>query len=369
MCAGRTVPAAAFCKQRPEQGNLSHILVRKNLMRAIRVTKPGQYEDLELVEEPVPELGRRDVLIKVRAASLNYRDTIIAKGSYPGPLAHHLVPLSDGAGDVVAIGSDVARVKVGDRVTANCVCDWVGGPHIAEYRSNSIGTTIDGMLAEYVRVEERAIVHLPDSLSYIEAASLPCAAVSAWSALHVAAPLAPGQTVLIQGTGGVSLFGLQIARMFGARVLALTSSEAKAEKLRSMGASAVINYRDTPEWEKPILDLTDGKGVDKVIEIGGSGTINHSVACTRAGGEIGLVGYVTGTQGGVSPIAMQIRSVNIKPVSVGPRLSFEALLAAMQATDMRPVIDSVFGFSDFRAALLHLESGTHVGKIAINMTD
>lgn len=336
-------------------------------MKAIRVTKPGRYEDLELIEEPTPELGRRDVLIRVRAASLNYRDTIIAKGSYPGPLAHRVVPVSDGAGDVVAVGSGVTRVKVGDRVTANCICDWIGGPNIAEYRGNSIGTTIDGMLAEYIRVEERAVIILPDSLTYQEAASLPCAAVSAWSALHVAAPLAPGQTVLIQGTGGVALFGLQIARMFNARVIALTSSEEKAEKLKAMGAAAVINYRETPDWEHPVLDLTDGKGVDKIIEIGGSGTINHSVACARAGGEIGLVGYVTGTEGGVSPIAMQIRSVNIKPISIGPRLSFEALLAAMHATGTRPVIDSVFPFLEVRDALRHLESGAQVGKIIIEM--
>jgi NADPH:quinone reductase-like Zn-dependent oxidoreductase len=336
-------------------------------MKAIRVTNPGRYEDLALVDEPTPELGRRDVLIKVRASSLNFRDTIIAKGSYPGPLAHHVIPISDGAGDVVAVGPEVTRVKVGDRVTANCVCDWVAGPSIAEYRANSVGTTIDGMLAEYVRVEERALIILPDDLSYTDAAALPCAAVSAWSALHVAAPLTPGQTVLIQGTGGVSLFGLQIARMFGARVLALTSSEDKAQRLKALGASAVINYRETPDWEHPILELTDGKGVDKVIEIGGGGTINHSVACTRAGGEIGLVGYVTGMEGGLAPIALQIRSVTVKPISIGPRLSFEAILAAMQATGTRPVIDSVFGFSKYKEALLHLESGSHFGKVVIDM--
>lgn len=338
-------------------------------MKVIRVTKPGRYEDLELLEEPIPELGRRDVLIRVRAASLNFRDTIIAKGSYPGPLAQQVVPISDGAGDVVAVGPEVTRVKVGDRVTANCSCDWVAGPHIAEYRANSLGTTLDGMLAEYVRVEERAVLLLPGSLSYADAASLPCAAVSAWSALHVATPLTPGQTVLIQGTGGVSLFGLQIARMFGARALALTSSEDKAQKLKALGAAEVINYRETPDWEHSILEFTDGKGVDKVIEIGGAGTINRSVACTRSGGEIGLVGYVTGMDGGVPPIAIQIRALNLKAISIGPRLSFEALLAAMQATGMRPVIDSIFGFSEFRDALRHLESGTHVGKIVIDMAN
>ncbi|MEJ6010427.1 NAD(P)-dependent alcohol dehydrogenase [Novosphingobium aquae] len=338
-------------------------------MKAIRVTNPGRYEDLEICEEAAPEIGRRDVLIRVRAASLNFRDTIIAKGTYPGPLAHRVVPLSDGAGDVVAVGADVTRVKVGDRVTANCSCDWVAGPMMSEYRANSIGTTIDGMLAEFVRVEERAVIPLPESLSYIEAASLPCAAVSAWSALHVAAPLTPGQTVLIQGTGGVSLFGLQIARMFGARVLALTSTEEKAEKLLALGAEAVVNYRDTPDWEHSILELTDGKGVHKVIEIGGAGTINHSIACTRLGGEIGLVGYVTGMGGGIPPISIQMRSVNLKAISIGPRLSFQALLDAMDATGTLPVIDSVFPFSEFREALNHLESGSHFGKIVIELAN
>jgi NADPH:quinone reductase-like Zn-dependent oxidoreductase len=339
-----------------------------SLMKAVRVFSQGGAAALQLGDEALPELGRRDVLIKVHAASLNFRDTIIAKGTYPGPLASNVVPVSDGAGEVTAIGTDVTRVKVGDRVTANCSCDWVAGPMMAEYRANSLGTTIDGMLAEFVRVDERAVVHLPDSLSYIDAATLPCAAVSAWSALHVTAPLLPGQTVLIQGSGGVSLFGLQIARMFGARAFALTSSQEKADRLLALGAEAVVNYRETPDWENSILELTDGKGVHKVIEIGGAQTINHSIACTRLGGEIGLVGYVTGMGGGIPPIAIQMRSVTIKAISIGPRLSFEALLEAMRATGTRPVVDSVFGFSRFREALGHLESGHHFGKVVLDMT-
>lgn len=336
-------------------------------MKAIRVTRPGRYEDLELVDEATPELGRRDVLIRVRASSLNFRDTIIAKGTYPGPLAHNLIPVSDGAGDVVAVGSDVTRVNVGDRVTANCSCDWIGGPMSAEYRRNSLGTTIDGMLAEFVRVEEHALIRLPDNISYLDAAALPCAAVSAWSALHVAAPLTPGQTVLIQGTGGVSLFGLQIARMFGARVIALTSSDEKARKLKALGAAEVINYLDTPDWEHDVLEFTDGKGVDKVVEIGGAETINHSIACTRLGGEIGLVGYVTGTGGGIPPISIQMRSVNLKAISIGPRQSFEKLIAAMSEVGSRPVIDTVFAFENYIDALRHLEAGRHFGKVLIEM--
>jgi NADPH:quinone reductase-like Zn-dependent oxidoreductase len=322
---------------------------------------------LKLGEEPTPVPGKRDVLVKIRAASLNFRDLLIAQGRYRGPLRDIPVPLSDGAGEVVAVGSGVSRVKVGDRVAANCWSHWIGGPMIAEYHGASIGMTLDGVLAEYVAVDENAIVTLPAYLSFEEAATLPCAAVSAWSALTFGEPLRPGQTVLIQGTGGVALFALQIARMFGARVLAITSAEQKAQQLRELGADRVVNYRETPQWSEAILEFTGGTGVDKVVEIGGEATINQSVACTRIGGEIGLVGFVTGFGGGLPPYSIMARSLNLKGISIGPRLSFEALLNAMEATEIHPVIDSVFPFADYAAAYAHLEGATHVGKIVISM--
>jgi NADPH:quinone reductase-like Zn-dependent oxidoreductase len=336
-------------------------------MKAVRVRQPGSFSGLKLGEEPTPVPLGRDVLIRVRAASLNFRDLLIAQGRYRGPLRDMPVPLSDGAGEVVAVGPHVSRVKVGERVAANCWSHWIGGPMIAEYHAASIGMTLDGALAEYVSVDENAIVKLPDYLTFEEAATLPCAAVSAWSALTFGEPLRPGQTVLIQGTGGVALFALQIARMFGARVLAITSSAQKVQRLHELGADRVVNYRETPQWSDSVLELTNGQGVDKVVEIGGETTINQSVACTRIGGEIGLVGFVTGFGGGLPPFSIMARSLILKGISIGPRLSFEALLRAMEATKIHPVIDRVFPFADYAAAYAHLERANHVGKVVISV--
>jgi NADPH:quinone reductase-like Zn-dependent oxidoreductase len=336
-------------------------------MRAVRVRKPGSFAGLQMADEPTPVPGPRDVLIKIGAASLNFRDLLIAKGRYPGPLRSTPVPLSDGAGQVVTVGPEVSRVKVGERVAANCWSHWIGGRFVAEYHAASIGMTLDGTLAEYVLIDESALVTIPEYLSFEEAAALPCAAVSAWSALTFGEPLSPGQTVLVQGTGGVALFALQIARMFGARVFAITSSEQKAQRLRDLGADRVVNYRENPKWSDAILEFTGGLGVDKVVEIGGETTINQSAACTRIGGEIGLVGFVTGFGGGLPPLSIMVRSLNLKGISIGPRLSFEALLKAMEVIKVRPVIDSVFPFGDYAAAYEHLETASHVGKIVISM--
>ncbi|MEU1984475.1 NAD(P)-dependent alcohol dehydrogenase [Nocardia sp. NPDC019395] len=337
-------------------------------MKAVRLTPEGDRKKPELRDEPVPVPERQEVLIRVHAASLNFRDQAILAGQYPGSVRAEGIPLSDGAGEVVAVGSDVTRVKVGDRVAANCAVHWIGGPHLPEYQSASVGMTIDGMLAEYVTLHENALVHLPAYLSYAEAASLPCAAVSAWSALHVATPLRPGQTVLIQGTGGVALFGLQIARLFGARVLAITSTDEKAEKLVKLGAESVVNYRARPDWDREILDLTGGKGVDKVVDIAGEATIVKSAASAKIGGEIGLVGFASGFGGGLPPIDILSRTLTIAGIGVGPRTNFEALLATMAAGETKPVIDQVFPFTEYREAYRRIDSGNHVGKVVVDIT-
>ncbi len=336
-------------------------------MKAVRLSTPGDQAGLKLHDEPLPNPGRHEVLVRVHAASLNFRDQAVLDGKYGGAVATNVVTLSDGAGEVVAVGSAVTRAKVGDRVTANCNPHWVGGRYLPEYQSSSLGWTMDGWLADHVLLHENGLVHLPAYMSYAEAASLPCAAVSAWSALHVATPLQPAQTVLIQGTGGVALFGLQVARMFGARVLAITSSDEKAEKLRKMGAESVVNYRAFPDWDREILRLTDGKGVDKVIDIAGEATIVKSAASTKIGGEIGLVGFVSGLGGGLPPIDILKRTLTIAGIAIGPRTNFEALLAAMAASEVRPVLDQVFPFAEYRAAYQRLESGNHVGKIVIDV--
>lgn len=332
-------------------------------MKALRLN--NERTGLSLQETALPIVERHDVLVKVHAASLNFRDQAVLQGGYKGPVVDNVVPLSDGAGEVVAVGSAVTRAKVGDRITAACTPHWIGGRYLPEYQASSFGWTIDGWLAEFVRVPENGIVHVPDYLSYVEAATLPCAAVSAWEALHVGSPLRPGQTVLIQGTGGVSLFGLQIARMFGARVLAITSSEMKAERLRTLGAEAVIIYRDTPDWELGILELTGGRGVDKVVEIAGGETIVKSAAATRKGGDIGLVGFVDGFDGGLPSISILGRQLNISGLAIGPRTSFEALMDAMAATQANPIIDQIVTFEQHEEAYRRLASGAHVGKVVL----
>ena len=335
--------------------------------RAVRLMSPGAFDGLELCEGPLPTVASRDVLIRVRAASLNFRDLTIALGHYPGFAATGIVPLSDGAGDVVAIGKDVTRARVGDRVTANCFTRWIAGPFDEAYNVESLGTNRDGMLSEYVCVPEEAIVRLPDYLSYQEAAALPCAAVSAWTAITFAEPLQPGQTVLVLGTGGVSLFALQFAKAFGARVIATTSSKEKAKVLRDLGADFVINYRESPDWEAGVLALTGGKGVDRVVEIGGAGTLEHSIAATRVGGILGLVGFVTGFDGRIDPLAIMKRSVILRGISIGPRRDFEALLQTMQMADIRPVLDRVYALEDFKSAYERLASGAHVGKVIVEI--
>jgi len=335
-------------------------------MKAVRRTA-GDKPDLELHDESTPSPGDHDVLVRVHAASLNFRDQVILDGQYGGPTQENGVPLSDGAGEVVAVGKRVTRTQVGDRVSASCNPFWIGGPMLAEYHLNSFGISADGWLGEYILVHENAIVHLPDYLSYIEAASLPCAAVTAWTGLNLSSPLQPGQTVLVQGTGGVALFSLQVARMFGARVLAITSTDEKAETLKALGAESVVNYRTFPDWDRAILELTKGQGVDKVIDIAGEKTIVKSAASCRIGGDIAQVGFTSGVGGGLPPIDILARSLRVAGTAIGPRTNFEALLAAMAQHEMKPVIDRIYPFAEYRDAYQRLASGNHVGKVVIDV--
>ncbi len=334
-------------------------------MRSV-VVKPGEKAELVERDRPVPELGPHEVLIRVRAASLNYRDQAVLDGIYPGS-QDEVTPLSDGAGEVAAIGPKVSRAKIGDRVSINCFQQWIGGPFLPEYMTSSTGFAVDGWLSEYIAVPESAIVQLPGYMSWVEGASLACAAATAWSALNRAGPFRPGQRVLVQGTGGVSLFALQIAKALGGRVLAITSSDEKAERLKELGAEGVVNYNREPEWAPRIVEMTNGHGVDKVVEIAGDKTIAQSVASTRIGGDVALVGFASGFGGGVAPIEILARSMTVGGTSIGSRLSFEELLAAMEAYRIKPVIDSVHPFADYRRAYERLASGQMVGKVVIEL--
>jgi NADPH:quinone reductase-like Zn-dependent oxidoreductase len=330
--------------------------------KVVRVATADDARSLALHNEPLPTPGTGEVLIRIHAASLNYRDVALLEGKYPASTKPDVVPLSDGAGEVVAVGKDVVRVKPGDSVAVSCNLHWIGGPYLAEYRAQSVGFRVDGTLAEYGLFHENALVHFPAYMSYVEAASLPCAAVTAWTALNMGMPLQPGQTILIQGTGGVSLFALQFSKIVGARVFAITSSDEKAETLRRLGAESVVNYSTTPNWEREILAATDGKGVDKTLDIAGEKTIVKSAASTRIGGVIALIGFASGIGGGLPPIDILSRSLTVMGSAIGPRINFEAMLKAMEAHEVRPVIDQVYPFTKYQEAYDRLMTGLRVGK-------
>lgn len=337
-------------------------------MKAARVS-PGSWEGLALRDEPVPSPGRHEVLIRIHAASLNFRDIAFLKGEYPVATKDKVIPLSDGAGEVVALGEDVTRVKTGDRVSVNCLASWIGGPDLVEYGRSSVGFTIDGVLAEYAVFYQDALVPLPPYMSYAEAASLPCAAVTAWTSLNLLSPLQPGQTVLVQGTGGVALFALQVAKMFGARVLAITSSDDKASTLKELGAEAVVNYTAHPDWDREIIALTGGQGVDKVMDIAGEKTIVKSAAAARRrGGEVIVVGFASGFGGGLPPIDILTGGLRVTGTHMGPRSDFEAMLKAMALHQVHPVIDRVYPLTEVREAYARVESGKQVGKVVIDIS-
>ncbi|KAL4906221.1 hypothetical protein BDW74DRAFT_177240 [Aspergillus multicolor] len=340
-------------------------------MNAIRLASTGTSGKsvASLHHEALPTPNDHQVLLKIHAASLNYRDAALLRGEYPASTKKNVIPLSDGAGEVISIGKAVTRVKPGDRVAVSCATNWIAGPSLEEYRRNSVGFTIDGMLVEYAVFYEDALVHIPSYLSYVEAAALPCAAVTAWAGLNKIRPLLPGHTVLVQGTGGVSLFALQFAKIVGARVLAITSSDSKAAKLKELGADAVVNYSACPDWEREILALTDGKGVDCVLDIAGEKTIVKSAAATRIGGVVVIVGFASGFGGGLPPIDILSRNLTVTGSAVGSRLEFEDMLAAMARRETKPVIDRVYPFAEYQEAYKRLESGQHVGKVVVQVAE
>ncbi|MGF6789597.1 zinc-dependent alcohol dehydrogenase family protein [Paraburkholderia sp. 35.1] len=319
---------------------------------------------LALREEPDPAPpDAHQVLVQVNASSLNFRELLLINGAYRDWMAPNFIPASDGAGVVLAVGPGVQRFRPGDRVMANFAQNWHGGTRPQHADTLGRGAIVEGMLRDKAVLSEEELVSVPDHLSDEEAATLPCAALTAWNALCQHAPLLPGQTVLVQGSGGVSLFALQLARLFGARVIATSSSEAKLKRLAELGADATINYRDTPNWDDAVLRLTDGFGVDLVVEVGGAQTFGKSIAATRDSGRISVVGLLTGAP---SPgEGFFTRGLSIAPIRVGSRQDFEAMNRAIGLHKLKPVIDSVYDFARVPDALRHLESQQHFGKIVI----
>ena len=334
-------------------------------MKAYQITQYGGPKGLTLTDLPDPTPGPGQVLVRVRAASLNYRDLIIAKG---GPNARPgLIPLSDGAGEVVAVGEGVSRVGVGDRVAGIFFQTWLDGGIWAEAHAAALGGAVDGMLAEQVVLSQDGLVHVPDYLTYEEAATLPCAGVTAWDGLVEQGRLAAGETVLLLGTGGVSIFALQIAKAHGVRVIVTSSSDEKLARVKTMGADEGINYKTTPHWDRAVWALTGKRGVDHVVEVGGPGTLEKSLKSTRYGGHVALTGVLTGTEAQISPLPILWKSLRVNGIYVGSRAMFERLLTAMTEAQIHPVIDRVFPFSEARAAYEHLQSGAHFGKIIISV--
>jgi NADPH:quinone reductase-like Zn-dependent oxidoreductase len=322
---------------------------------------------LALTERPSHALEPHEVRIRVRAVSLNYRDLLVLKRAASGELARPTVPCSDGAGDVVEIGTAVTRLPAGARVAANFFPTWLDGPLSDAVHAAALGGTVDGMLATEVVLHENALVALPPHLTYEEGATLPCAAVTAWHALFEATSVRPGDTVLVQGTGGVSLFALQLANAAGANVIVTSSSAAKRERALSLGAVATIDYAATPHWGAEVMKLTGGRGADVVVEVGGPGTFDQSVAALRYGGTMSLVGLLTGRTGPVNTSAVFNRAIRIAGIYVGTRRMFESLNRALEARTIRPVIDATFAFEDAHRAYEHLESGRHFGKVVIRV--
>ena len=322
---------------------------------------------LKLLEcdEPAPAAGQ--VLIRIHATSLNFRDHAVVTGQYfGGILQRDTVPLSDGAGEVVATGEGVSRIKVGDRVAGNFFQGWVDGVPDRTALS-ALGSPADGMLAEYVVLDEKGVVTIPEHLSYEEASTLPCAAVTAWNALVVSGRVCPGNTVLMLGTGGVSIFALQFARMSGARTIITSRHDDKLKRARKLGADMTINYEATPEWHEEVLKLTDGRGADHIVEVGGAGTLARSIQSVGYRGQISLIGVLSGREGDTNPHGLMLKNACMTGIFVGSRVMFEQMNEAISINKMQPVVDKVFPFEDAADAYAYQLAGKHFGKVVIKV--
>jgi NADPH:quinone reductase-like Zn-dependent oxidoreductase len=336
-------------------------------MKAYEVREFG-IDKLILADRGTPEPRPGEVLVRLKAASINYRDLMVVKGEYNPRMKMPAVPFSDGAGEVSAVGEDVTRWKVGDRVCPLFAQRWIDGETSGEKSRTALGagSQWDGVLREFAAFNEESLVKVPDHLSLEEASTLPCAAVTAWNALNVSGKVKAGDTVLTLGTGGVSIFALQLAKLAGARVISTTSSDEKSVKLKELGADEVINYRTRDDWDAAVLELTEKRGVDHVIEVGGAGTLVRSLNSVRVGGHVALIGALSGP-GEVNPVSVFMRSVRLQGIFVGSRKMFEDLNRALTANALRPVIDKVFDFEQVPDALRYMESGSHFGKIVVRI--
>jgi NADPH:quinone reductase-like Zn-dependent oxidoreductase len=321
---------------------------------------------LTLVDAPVRQPGEHEVLVRVHAASLNRRDIYVRMGRYPGPMAPNLVPLSDGAGEVVAAGSKVTRFKKGDRVASIFFQQWLEGRFKPEHFATALGGAIDGMLSQFVTLNENGLVAIPKHLSFEEAAILPCAGVTAWNALVTRGHTQPGDFVLLQGTGGVSILGLQLAQALGAKDVITSSSDEKLARAKQLGAVVLINYKTTPDWDKAVLEATNG-GVQQALEVGGKQTLGKTLASLASGGHVALIGGLSEFGGDIPAYALMGRNATASGLYVGSRADFEALNSFLDKHRLKPVIDKVFEFENAAAAYEYMDSGKLFGKVVIRL--
>ncbi|CAB5125743.1 Alcohol dehydrogenase (EC [Olavius algarvensis associated proteobacterium Delta 3] len=335
-------------------------------MKVFQIQDDWSMEHLTIAERDKPEPGRGEVLLRMKAASLNFRDLVVPMrgyGSFTGTLP--LIPISDGVGEVVQVGAGVTRVAAGDRVCPMFMQNWIAGEPDMTRITSTLGAPIDGVMQEYMVLSEEGVAKVPSYLSDEEAATLPCAALTAWSALVAEGDVKAGDRVLVQGTGGVSLFALQFAKLFGALVIITSSSDEKLERAMALGADESINYITIPEWGKAVKELTRGDGVDHIVEVGGEKTLPQSLRAIRPGGTVSMIGVLSGVNMGVGLGLIVTRKIRLQGITVGHRDSFEAMTRALTQHQLKPVIDRVFAFEELKEAMEYLREGKHFGKICI----
>ena len=337
-------------------------------MRAWLIEGAFGLDNLHFVERQRPSAGPGEVLLKLEAVSLNSRDWQMIEGVYNPRQPLPLVPCSDGVGHVVEVGEGVEGVSIGERLCTMLTPTWIGGEPRREMLRTTLGGPLDGTLAEYVVIPASGAVPCPEHLSSVEGSTLPCAALTAWNALVSHGGVTAGDTVLILGTGGVSIFALQIAGLLGARAIVTSSSDEKLARVRELGAWRTINYVDTPEWGREVQSLTGGRGVDVVVEVGGARTLPQSIRAVRIGGTVALIGVVSGREGPINVVPIFMRQVRVQGILVGHRESFEAMTRALGQHEMRPVVDQTFPFGEAPQAVRHLASGRHLGKVCIEIS-
>jgi len=337
-------------------------------VKVIELRETFDLNHVVMGERPDPEPGPGQLLLRIRAASLNYRDWLTVRGLYNPKQALPLVLCSDGVGEVMATGEGVERVKVGQRVVPAFAQSWISGRPTKSKLGSTLGGPLDGTLTQFMVVDAEGVVAVPEHLNDEEAATLPCAGVTAWNALTTPEPVRAGETVLVQGTGGVAIYALQLAQLCGARVIVTSSSDEKLERARALGAWKTLNYTSEPEWGKRARQLTDGIGVDRVIEVGGAGTLAQSLAAVRPGGQISLIGVLAGGESKLNIVPVLMQQIRIQGILVGSRELLESLVHAVGVHEMRPAISRIFPFEDARAALEHMASGAHFGKICVRVS-